>query len=476
MRSSPLVLAALSAASLPALLGCGTKDNPGGASTATATASAPPPTASASAPASASAASPAAARAYLAFQGKLGSSGEVRLVLEKTGARLEGVYLRSGEEAALAGEMKDATRFVLREVVPRGKKGAIVEGTIEGEKLAGTWKDPDAKRAQPFTAGPLRPFGAADASFEESYLGSLGPRIRIRMKLAKAGGKLSGRYRYMKSKDDLLVEGTVSEEHGSLRLTETTSAGKVTGRFEGVLLDKGLAFGRWSSPDGAKTYPFTLRRGDVYPETITLPGGAKIVPQEEHREKGSYCTLSLLRPEVTGAAGAKALNAALNDAAGGGKLDCGEASDEFRHESDTTYHVEAMKKDRFSLSLSFYEYFGGVHGVHTMSCFVADVEKGTLTQTTAKLLSPEARKKATALVNAALRKEHNVEKLTEAGFHEDEVALDDGTVLCVEGTSLVVQYQPYDVAPYAFGAPRAEIPQKDAAPLVAGTALQPFFE
>ena len=84
--------------------------------------------------------------------------------------------------------------------------------------------------------------------------------------------------------------------------------------------------------------------------------------------------------------------------------------------------------------------------------------------------------KLAALVNAALKKAHSVERLTEAGFSADALVISDDTALCVEGTSLVVQYQQYEVAPYVMGTPSVDIPKSEAAPLVAGTALEPFFK
>lgn len=481
MRSTTRFVLAL-ALGLPGALGCGRKEQATSDVAASATSAAspvPPPTSSqpsarSAAPPASSAPKPVVERSYRAYQGKIGTA-DLRLALEISGTRVEGVFTRGGEEGALAGEMKDARHFFVREAAPRGKKGATFEGSMEGERLSGSWKEPGEKRARPARGERNRPFGAADATFEEAYLGSLGAKIRIRMRLRREGDRITGRYRYMKSKEDLKVEGTVSAATGELTLLESTQAGKETGRFKGVFLDKGFAFGRWSSPDGARSYPFTLRRGDVYPNAVTLPGGVIVQQKEEHHDRGPHCTVSVIHPEVLGGAGEKALNRALRQAADGGKLDCALASEESRFESDTTYRVGATRKDRFALAYSFYQYAGGVHGMHTEACFVADVEKGTLTRSEGRLLPVEARKKLAALVNAALRKEHGVGALTEAGFSADELAIEDGTAICVEGQKLVVVYQPYEVAPYVMGSPRVEIEKTDAGPLVAGTALEVFY-
>jgi hypothetical protein len=374
--------------------------------------------------------------------------------------------------------MKDAARFTLTEVVPKGKKPGVFDGQLDGLRVTGTWKAPAAKAALPVTAGPLDAFGAgADATaFEETYVGTLGRNQRIRMKLRRAGTKLSGAYRYARSHDDLLLAGDV--DGNKLALTESTRKGLVTGRFEGVFLRRGLVYGRWTTPEGAKALPFTLSHGDAYPEAVALPGGGKIVPQELYKDQNKLCTLSSMWPEVDGAAtpGKAALNAALKATAGDAKMDCEGATAELPYESSTAYHVVATRPGRFVVTFSSYQYTGGAHGMHGSSCHAADVEKGTLSTLSVKLLQPDARKRLGPLVNESLRKEHGVTNLSEAGFYEDAVPVGDDTSLCVEGTNLVVRFGVYEVGPYVLGAPEVKIAAKDAAALVLGTPLEPFVK
>src|SRR5438045_5784712 len=185
----------------------------------------------------------------MAYQGKVGSS-DFRIVLERTGDKLEGIATHgTGDDVPVRGEMTDATHFKLAEVVAKGKKGSSYEGKVDGLRIVGTWKDvKDAKEKDPiaFTAGPLAAFDAKeDRSFEETYLGSLGEKIRIRMKLKRDKEKLTGAYRYTRSEADLRLEGTVGDA-GKFELVEKSGKGTTTGRFEGVLLERGLAFARWA--------------------------------------------------------------------------------------------------------------------------------------------------------------------------------------------------------------------------------------
>ncbi len=418
-------------------------------------------------------------RSFHSYQGKVEKS-DFRIVFERTGDKLEGIAARgTADDVPVRGEMKDASHFTLTEVVGRGKKGAVYEGKMDGLRIIGTVKDPRGQKPVAFNAGPPAPFVESDKSFEQTYLGSLGEKVRVRMKLTRNGTKLSGTYRYTRSKDDLRLEGTVNESDGKFELVEKTAKGVLSGRFEGVFLQRGLAFARWSSPDNARTFPITLRYGDVYPEPVTIAGAVKIVPQEDYKEQGKYCVMSIFVPEVVGAedkTAMKSLNQALRAEAGDTKkMDCEGASEELRYETTTTYHVDKTMPGRFALTYSFYEYAGGAHGMHGVDCYVADVTKGTLTQMTAKSLSADARKKLEALTNASLKKEHGVAKLSDVGFDGDDVKLGDDTSICIEGSDLVVQFQPYEVAPYVMGAPAVKVAPKEAAPLVSGTAFAPFF-
>jgi hypothetical protein len=400
------------------------------------------------------------------------------MVLVRTGNDLEGLYTVSGGEVVdLTGHMKDATHFTLTEIVPKGKKPGVFDGQLDGLRVTGSWKEPAAKTALPFTAGPLDAFGGGkDATaFDETYVGTLGGKLRIRMKLKRAGTKLSGAYRYTRSHEDLVLDGDV--DGNKLALTESTRKGLVTGRFEGVFVRRGLVYGRWTTPEGARPMPFALNHDNVYPEVVALSGGGKIVPQEIYKDTNKLCALSVMWPEVDGAGkGVPALNAALKSTAGDWKMDCAGATAELPYESDTAYHVDATRPGRFVVSFSSYQYTGGAHGMHGSSCYAADVEKGTLTPLTVKLLAPDARKKLGPLVNEALRKENGGTKLSDAGFNEDTVPVGDDTSLCVEGNDLVVQFGVYEVGPYALGAPEAKIAARDAAALVLGTPLEPFVK
>ena len=88
----------------------------------------------------------------------------------------------------------------------------------------------------------------------------------------------------------------------------------------------------------------------------------------------------------------------------------------------------------------------------------------------AGLLSADARKKISAIVVPQITKDVGWTKDWSKGE-----AVSDTTSLCVDGTDLVVQFQIYEVASYPYGSPSVKIAKAEAAALVAGTPLEPFF-
>lgn len=467
------------------------------------------PPASASSDATPSAAN--AAPAILGYEGKLGER-KIYLALDRTGDRLGGVravessevqcHQGGGEAVELRGNVRDGTHVFFSEVAPKGKQVATFDGVMDGPTLRGTWTEPPAA-GTPFTASPhVLPRGMW---YERVYLGSLGSKTPIRAKLRNEGGKLSGVYRYIPIQEDLHLGGVVTDEAGTFELEETNGSGVRTGTFQGILLDTCNVFGRWSSADGSRAFPVALHASadprNLFPYPEALPGGSKIVPQEEYFSPVSFCQTSIFFPKVVGAmnaAASKALNAALKDAAEhsdvgstakakvstegskppnegveggtGEKMSCEGWSDKEPYWKRVSYEIDATRPGGFVVQYSSDEFGGGNHPLYRDKCFAADLDKGTLTELLAGLLSADARKKISAIVVPQITKDVGWTKDWSKGE-----AVSDTTSLCVDGTDLVVQFQIYEVASYPYGSPSVKIAKAEAAALVAGTPLEPFF-
>ncbi len=399
------------------------------------------------------------------------------MVLERTGDRLEGLYASNGSATALRGDVvKGGTRFHVSEVAPKGKKPATFDAAIDGAGLVGTWTAPEAGAAPvPFKATPLV-LAKRESKFKQAYLGLLAAKTHIRAQLERSGDKLSGIYRYTRSQENLHLDGTVSDAGGAFTLEEKNGKGVVTGVWKGVFLDQRNAFGRWTSPDGARSFPFLLSEGDEFPSPEPLAGGARLLPQEDFTELAKFCTVSVFFPEVAGLADApltKKLNAALKGATyTGDAMWCEGASAAEPYSKVASYHLDAKRPGAVTLHYSLHEYTGGAHPNYVSRCYAADLATGILTPLTAKLLAPSARKRVEARALPEIKQRYD-----EAGMEWTPRAefVSDATSICVDGDDLVVEFQPYEIGPYVLGALDVKLPRAEAASLVAGTPLAPFF-
>lgn len=423
---------------------------------------------------------------FTAYQGTLGKDRTVLLGLERRGDEVFGMLVEGqGEAVALEGRMKDDGHFVLDERAGRGRKGSELQGAFEPDgKISLSLKDPKAKSATKFTVAQHAPFAEGTDTFEESYLGSLGSKLRVRVKWKRDKHLLTGVYRYTHSKSDLRIEGTLVASSGVFTLTEKNAKGDLTGRFAGVFLDPRHVLGRWYSPDRQRSMPLELRGGEKYPEGLALVGGGRLVPQEEGAERGKSCKSQHLFPSFDGLptkAAQTALNAALRSQTGTLSVDdCDGATEELPYEYESGYTVTGQKPGYVGLELSSYAYTGGAHGSYGADCVVADVGKGTLTRLGA-LLSAGSRAKLEILVNDELKKQFSVSKLTDADFFEDEAKLGPATTMCLDvddkgATRLRVVFGLYEVTPYAMGMPESVLPAASVAGLFpAGSVGEAVF-
>ncbi len=417
-------------------------------------------------------AAPAPGREFFVFQGTMGKS-DLRVAIECDGERANGVVRIDGTEVPVRGTLVNRRKLTLAEALGKGKKGATLDGDVDGSMLKGSWRDPKAKAAKPFTAGPPNPFPRReDAEFSQPYAGRLGDHTHIRAKLDKKDdGALTGLYRYAKSREDLKLVGKVDAATGTFELTESNGKGERTGRLRGTFLDRRALLARWESPDGKRSFPVVLHSDVSYPETLALPGGGKLVPQEEIKEPNKYCSLSVLMPQLASSDGSKsrdALNGEIRRYFAAPERDelCTGAGADLQYIEDRSYTVSATAKTAVALRSPSYMYSGGAHGFSAIGCPILDLAHDTIVDLTPTVFSAEGRKQLDARVNAALQKDAIVE--------EEDVHVDDHTTLCIDGSDLVVQFQLNEVGPLATGAPSARIPLKDARAWL--TKSEPLFD
>lgn len=399
-----------------------------------------------------------------AFDAEIGTGTSIRLYLERQGKELRGVFVGEGGEGErhVRGEMVEERRVRFDEIDDAGKPRATFDGKFWDGVLKGTWKDLDTGKTRIVVTKP--PAFAGDA-FTETYAGSIGT-LRVRARLKVEGGKVTGVYRYARSKSDLALEGTV-DPRGEVLLRETAGA-KQTGKIGGFLLSRGFLAGRWSSPDGKRSLPLVLRASPSYPEQVVLEDGTKVVPQEEYASPAKHCELSSSFPAVVAKNETAKLDAALKSTALLGveltKSDCAGASAELPYDVEAAYSIVKAKPPLFGVAFSHWAFTGGAHGSGWIDCRVGDVEHDVLIDLATKL-TPEGKQKLEDLVNERLKKAHGAESLEEIGFFEDRVSLDKAD-LCLSAGGLEVSFDPYKVAPYVMGSPSVALTK---------TEVKPFF-
>ena len=95
--------------------------------------------------------------------------------------------------------------------------------------------------------------------------------IPIQMRLQMKGAGIIGIYQYVKVGKDLAVEGGLNDKE-NLTLLEYDEEGKQTGVFKGKFRGTPEYIesfeGVWSTPNGKKSFPFTLKRYAATPASI----------------------------------------------------------------------------------------------------------------------------------------------------------------------------------------------------------------
>jgi hypothetical protein len=205
----------------------------------------------------------------------------------------------------------------------------------------------------------------------------------------------------------------------------------------------------------------------------TLAGGAVLDDRKEDRDLGKFCKSTVSYPVLSGTqspAAERALNAALAAAARVDAARCHGSSEMYPYGFETTYRVEdSSRPGLLELYFERYENLAGAHGFTSARCYVADLDRGTLTPLTVTLLAPAARTALEKLTRQALAGSRD------SLFDVDTLAVTDDTTLCAEHDGLRVTFPAGIASPWMDGRVSATLPPADVRPLAAGTALEAFL-
>jgi hypothetical protein len=362
----------------------------------------------------------------------------------------------------LDGTLSANGGFLLTEHDAKGKPSAIFRGTLVGSHLTGRWSESNGTKGRPardlpFLADRRVAFPGVEKFEEHSFDGLLGDKFPIRMALASKDGKLSGYYRYRRSKDDLKLEGEISP-WGEFQLTERDAQGKPTGTFAGLLVPGQRVFGEWSNPARLRILPVRLRISrTAMRQIVELRPGVRLVPRElTFKDKacdaaGSYYELmGLVDPAV-----AQKITATLKSLADRNSgCESVESPEEPRSASSYSVSKPLLLGKFLVLTQDFYNE-GGAHPNWSSESLIFDTETGG----SVDLMTYVKPGKAVAFsqfINQQIKAEaENADEI----FGEPN--LDSGH-LFPTGKGLTILFSPDEITPYVMGALETSLSASEA--------------
>jgi len=313
------------------------------------------------------------------------------------------------------------------------------------------------------------------------FKGSIGNSLDLQMKLVRSGEQLSGTYYYQKIGTKIDLRGGLDKD-GNVTLEEFDTNGKQTGLFKGIWKadPDGLTTiaGNWSKPPGdkgaEKKTAFSLHE-----EPITLSGNAELVSKQikESNKKLVY-EIAAQFPQITG--GNNPNFEKFNQTVRGSvvkkiaefKKDVAPKPDEEPRPEDSmgsdlsiSYEIALARDDFVSVLLIVSSYFQGAAHPNGYSEGVNfDLKNGKVLKL-ADLFKPGTKylQALSAFCVADLKKQSKAK--SEPGMLDDSSinsgaapALKNYHSWTIKKQGLGVEFDPYQVGPYAAGAQSVVVP------------------
>lgn len=123
---------------------------------------------------------------------------------------------------------------------------------------------------------------------------------------------------------------------------------------------------------------------------------------------------------------------------------------------ETDFRVSFNSKKFLSIVLDYYEFTGGAHGNYYSvgyNIYTFDGKVVTLTD----ILKSNSLQALSEFCSEEILNMFNSNTLNEAGLFEDELNLSDDQDFYIIPDALVIQFDPYEIAPYAMGSIEVEL-------------------
>ncbi|MBK7632717.1 MAG: DUF3298 and DUF4163 domain-containing protein [Ignavibacteriales bacterium] len=136
-----------------------------------------------------------------------------------------------------------------------------------------------------------------------------------------------------------------------------------------------------------------------------------------------------------------------------------DVSYDMQYSFETGYTVEYNSEKFVSVVLNHYQFTGGAHGNYFALGYNIKTSDGK-NLTLKDIIKSDSFDILTDECEQSILESYQTSTLIEAGLFEDEIVLEDDQDFYITPTSLIVQFDPYEIGPYAMGEIMAEIPFK----------------
>lgn len=117
---------------------------------------------------------------------------------------------------------------------------------------------------------------------------------------------------------------------------------------------------------------------------------------------------------------------------------------------ETDFRVTLNNADFLSLVLDYYEYTGGAHGNYYSIGYNIRLSDGEIL-TLKDILKPNSLQALSEFCVEEILNMFDANSLNDAGFFEDDLDISDDQDFYITPDALVIQFDPYEVAPFAMG-------------------------
>lgn len=127
---------------------------------------------------------------------------------------------------------------------------------------------------------------------------------------------------------------------------------------------------------------------------------------------------------------------------------------------ETGFDIKLMNESFLSIVLNHYEFTGGAHGNFYSVGYTIDLKSGNLL-TLEDILHPNSMDEIISLCEEKILEAYAAETLTDAGLFEDNLELNFEQDFFVINDALVIQFDPYEIAPFSMGNIEIILPLKE---------------